>query len=447
MNDNTETSKKLSKQPEEMQDHISKTEAQRSIRKRGENTLRKREKQLRLIVEHQITPLVMIDSQGRYLFANASFCDMMDKTREELLGQNFMSLSHEHDRDAVASEMEKLHKPPYTASFDMRNLTGTGWRWQTWACKAVLDKKGEVAAVVCSGRDSHADREEAELLRENQYLLRQVLDATPAVTFAVDLEGRIILLNKAFEDFYSIIPSDAEGLTLFELYRKLNMPLEELERWFADATHSEAIKAGNLVSSLENVHNRAGNRAWYRVNKLIIVLRNQDKAILVVAENVDEIKQATQALEDQGRDLETKTARLAELNTALKVLLDRRDKDKSELETTSVYSAKNLILPYLEKLRNSGLNESQRTYLDIIDSNIDELISPFSKRLSSKYLDLTPSEIQVANLVKEGKSTKQIAELLNTSIKTAEFHRDNVRKKLGVKNKKVNLRSYLLSLE
>jgi hypothetical protein len=106
------------------------------------------------------------------------------------------------------------------------------------------------------------------------------------------------------------------------------------------------------------------------MRKLLIALRNPDKAILVVAENVDETKQAAQALEEKGKDLETKTARLVELNTALKVLLERRDSDKRELEETIVYSAKNLISPYLEKLRNSGLDERQRTYLDIIESNM-----------------------------------------------------------------------------
>jgi len=448
MNDSSETSEKLSKQLEQAQDNTPETPAQRSSREHRGNRLPETAEQLRLIVEHQPSPLVMIDREQRYVFVNAFFCDMMGKTKEELIGQYTLSFTHEHDRDAAAIEMEKIRRPPYTVSVDTRKLTPTGWRWQSWDCKAVLDEKGGVTATVCSGRDIHADREEAELLRENQYLLRQVLDTTPAIIFAADLEGRIIFLNKACADFYSVTPSDVEGLTLFELHRKLNIPVGEFERWCADAAHLKAIEAGKVVSSLEHVRNRSGDQAWFRVRKLLITLRNRDKAILLVAENVDEMKQAAQTLEERGKDLETKTASLAELNTALKVLLEKRDSDRKELEKTIVYSAKELIFPYLDKLRKSGLDEGQRrTYLDIIESNIDDLISPFARAFSSKYLDLTPSEIQVANLVKEGKSTKQIAELLNTSIKTIAFHRDNIRRKLGIKNQKANLRSYLLSLE
>jgi DNA-binding CsgD family transcriptional regulator len=74
-------------------------------------------------------------------------------------------------------------------------------------------------------------------------------------------------------------------------------------------------------------------------------------------------------------------------------------------------------------------------------------MSPFARSLTSKYLGFTPTEIKVANLIKQGKTTKDIAELSNLSPRTIEFHRDNIRTKLGIKNKKANLRTYLLSLD
>ncbi len=63
------------------------------------------------------------------------------------------------------------------------------------------------------------------------------------------------------------------------------------------------------------------------------------------------------------------------------------------------------------------------------------------------HLNLTPAEIQIANLIKLGKVNKEIAEIKNLSSRTIEFHRNNIRKKIGIKNKKVNLRTYLNSFE
>ena len=105
-----------------------------------------------------------------------------------------------------------------------------------------------------------------------------------------------------------------------------------------------------------------------------------------------------------------------------------------------------LIFPYIEKLENSRLDNKNKTYVDIIRSNLKELISPFGNTLSSKYAILTSTEIQVADLTKHGRTSKEIASLLNVSPKAISFHRGNIRKKLGLVNKKINLRSHLQSL-
>ena len=157
--------------------------------------------------------------------------------------------------------------------------------------------------------------------------------------------------------------------------------------------------------------------------------------------------QLERRVEERTRELRIKSENLEEMNTALKVLLKKREEDKIELEEKVIYNVKELILPFLEKLQRSKLDNRQQTCVDIIASNLNDIVAPFAKTLSTRYLNLTPSEIQIANLVKHGKTTKDIADLLNLSTRTIESHRDSIRQKLGIKNKRANLRTHLMSYD
>jgi DNA-binding CsgD family transcriptional regulator len=107
---------------------------------------------------------------------------------------------------------------------------------------------------------------------------------------------------------------------------------------------------------------------------------------------------------------------------------------------------KELIVPYVKKLKSNRLDDKQKAYMSILESNLNNIVSPFAHKLCSKYTCLTPTEIKTAHLVKDGKTTKEIAELSNSSIRTIESHRLSIRAKMGLKNSKTNLRSYLLSM-
>jgi PAS domain S-box-containing protein len=163
--------------------------------------------------------------------------------------------------------------------------------------------------------------------------------------------------------------------------------------------------------------------------------------------DITERKRAEQALKEKEAELTIKAKNLEEVNTALRVLLKRREEDKGELEQKVLSNVKDLVLPYLERLQKTSLDANQISCVSIMESNLNEIISPFSRKLSSKYLRLTPTEIRVADLVKNGKTTKEIAEFMNLSEKTIQAHRDNIRKKTGIKHKKTNLRTYLSSLQ
>ena len=172
---------------------------------------------------------------------------------------------------------------------------------------------------------------------------------------------------------------------------------------------------------------------------------NGDKVIQCNIRNITDRKQAEEALRKSERELKSKTENLVEVNSALNVLLKRVEEGRIELEEKILSNIRELVLPYIDRLKKTQLSDHQTSYLIVIETNIDSIASSFLYHLKMRYLNLTHREVQVASLVKEGKSNKEIAELLNISVKTVLFHRNSLRNKLGLKRQKANLRAHLLT--
>jgi len=180
-------------------------------------------------------------------------------------------------------------------------------------------------------------------------------------------------------------------------------------------------------------------------------------AAIVIFRDITERVRAEQALQEahhelelrvkeRTRDLQIKTKSLEEMNIAMKVLLKKREEDKTELENNVLTNVKELVMPFVDKFRETQLDGQQKTLLSIIESNLNEVISPFTRRLSLEYLNLTPTEIKIANMTKHGNTSKNIAKVMNISPRTVDTHKKNIRRKIGLEGKRANLRSYLLSL-
>jgi PAS domain S-box-containing protein len=139
----------------------------------------------------------------------------------------------------------------------------------------------------------------------------------------------------------------------------------------------------------------------------------------------------------------------AEVNSALKVLLKYREKDKTDAQNEISSEVTGTILPFLKKLKgeSSGRRQSSRL-ISIIESNLEQLVQSYGRAttLPAAFQQLTRVEMQVASMVRQGLSTKVIAKTLNISPGTVSIHRKHIRKKLGLNEKADNLHSFLLSL-
>jgi len=146
--------------------------------KRMENALKESEEKYRLLVENQTDMVVKFDPDGKVLFASPSYCEVLGRTEESILGNNFLPLVHQEDQKKTHRALDKLHRPPYVVFLEHRLLTMNGWRWIAWADKAIMDEEGELEAFVGVGRDI-TERKLAEdrimrSLQEKELLLREV---------------------------------------------------------------------------------------------------------------------------------------------------------------------------------------------------------------------------------------------------------------------------------
>ena len=123
--------------------------------------------------------------------------------------------------------------------------------------------------------------------------------------------------------------------------------------------------------------------------------------------------------------------------------MEQSKAEKKEIEKNMLNKIEKLVFPYLDKLKERMLDHDEYVYLNIIESNLKEITSHLAPDLFGHFSKLTPTEIQIADMIRTGKATKEIAKLLNLSPTTIATHRQNIRKKLALINKKMNLRTIL----
>jgi len=279
-------------------------------------------------------------------------------------------------------------------------------------------------------------------------LAQTVLDSLSAHIAILDENGVILETNKAWRDFAlkSGMPEDHDDRGINYLAVCEATSGSDADDAGKVAEGIRAVIRGEVAEFLHDYpcHSEDG-RHWYYMRTIRMA---GDGPVRVVAshEEITALKLTEQALQKSQEELIEQKQSLEETNIAMKVLLKQREEDKLDLEKKVLNNVKDLVLPYVEKLKNPRLKARDRTLVDIIDTHLHDIISPLLQRFTNAKILLTPQEMQVASLVKDGKTSKEIAGVLNVSETTINFHRKNLRVKFGLTNQRTNLRSYLLSI-
>jgi PAS domain S-box-containing protein len=443
-----------------------------SERKRAEEALRESNETLRAIINASPLAILAIDPHSKVTMWNPAAESIFGWTEQEVLGQYLplvppdKSVEH-HDLRQRAFRGEKL--TGIEAVRQKKDGTSIDVSFST---APVNDAEGNVMSIMAVLEDITERKRAEESLRESEQRYSSLFKNNHSVMLLIDPESAdIVDANPAACSFYGWSQKELTGKKITDINMLTNEQVfQEMERaksaqrqhfYFRHHLASEKIRDVEVYSGPIMLHGKQllysiihdiskRKQAEEKLRKVHDGLEQRTAELVRLNEKlqqeIEERKQVEQELKKREAELEIRTSELEEVNSALRVLLKRRDEDKTELEEKVLYNVKELVVPYVERLKSGALDAKQTAYVSILESNLHNIVSAFAHKMSSKYLGLTPTEIQIANLVKQGRTTKEIAEILNSSDRTVEFHRKNIRKKIGIVNRKVNLRSHLLSM-
>jgi PAS domain S-box-containing protein len=418
-------------------------------RVRAEEAIRESEERYRTLFESTANPIVVIDTGGNYISCNNAALEFFQCPQDDLLSKNILNFippnKKRHDIEIHKSlwktggSVETEYYIGGNVKFMEMTITPTVWKGKN--------------VVLGIGKDITKRKQAEEALRESERRLADIIDFLPDATLAIDRQGKIIAWNHAIEEMTGVKTEEILGRGGYEyaepFYGERRPILIDLvlkpDKKIEQSYYSFLEKQKDLLIVETWVPHLKGERAflWAKASPLY----DSKGDIVGAIESIRDItarKQAEEALEKREMELEAKTNELEDLNAALRVLLKQREEDRNELEEKVLSNVKVLILPQMEKLKNH-MDLKGMSYANVLESNLKDIISPFAKKLSVKYLNLTNREVEVANLIKEGKTTKEIASFLNVSESAVNVYRYHIRRKLNL-SKKHNLRSYLSSL-
>jgi len=396
--------------------------------------LRNSEAYYRTIFQNTGTVMVVIDEDGSVSLTNAECEKVIGYSQDALEGKR-----------SVFEFVAKDDLKRVQEYFRIRR-TDPGQAPRSYEAKAV-DRYGNVKTVlttvamipgtdksIASFIDITENKKMEAALKESEAKYRNIFINAMEGIFQTGVNGEILSANPSFARLFGYKSPEEMIKTIKDVRYEI----------YADEAQRNEIrrlldKQGFVRNFEVQCRRKDGQRIWISLN--FRVVKDSNNNILFYEGTLVDITERKKIQED----LENKSRSLEETNAALRVLLKQRDEDKTGLEEKVLHNIKELVFPYIDRLK-SQQSSADRVIVDIIESNLNEVLSPFIRSMASRYANFTPKEIQIADLMKKGKTTKEISQILNLSPRTIDIHRYNIRRKLNINKKKVNLQSYLLTL-
>jgi PAS domain S-box-containing protein len=429
-------------------------------------------------------PVFFEDRRGRCLGCNGAFEELTGRTREDLLGK-IVSV-RKRGKPSGTSVGKKDGPIIRTEEGVLTDGQGNSGK-VVFRTAALRDSRGRPAGRVCVVWDMTELRKE-ETLRKSLGRYRTLLDGIEDGYYETDLKGNLTFFNRGLTAITGYSPGEMTGMNyrvfmdrhngnlILDIFREAFRTGRPTRAFDWEIIRKDGTKAvieasislipgeGDRPSGfrgiIRDITKRKGAEKALRESREELK-KNQEELERIVQSRTEKWKETNErllreirerektekSLRERERELNEQSRFLEEVNTALRVILNQRERDQVDFQGNILANVRELILPYLDRLKSDHLSESQRTCIQVIESNLKNILSPFITNTRLNQLNLTHSEIRIANLIRNGKSTKEIAQILGLSERTIEAHRDRIRDKLHLRGKRSNLRAHLVSLD
>ena len=407
------------------------------------DALREAEEKCQAIINNIEDGYYEVDLDGNFTYFNDSMALITGYSRHELIGMNNRQIMDKYNARLVYDVFKKVYDTGLaTKAVDWELVRKDGTRCIIEVSVTLKrDLHGRPVGFLGIARDITQRKRMEQAIKESERRYRTIIENIEDGYYEVDLAGNFTFFNDAMTRIIGYTRDEVMGMN-YKVYTEpyhARQVFEVFNKVYLSGLATQALD-WRLVA-------KDGSRRFIEASvTLKRDLNAKPIGFMGITRDITDRKKYVETLEAREKELEIKTRSLEEVNTTLKVLLERRDADKAALEDTILGKVNDLVIPYLERVRKRTSDKKSLEYLSVLENNLDTITSAFFRKLTTKYANLTSTEIEVSNLVKNGKSIKEIAELMSISGKTVEVHRTNIRKKMGIVNTGTSLRSHLLSL-
>lgn len=401
-----------------------------------ETALRESEERYRRLFEDDLTGDYVATPEGRILACNPAFVAVFNfSNRQEALAANMVSLYANAGEHAVFVSLLRERKKLEHYECVRRRRDGVLIHVVENAV-GLFDERGDLQQIRGYLFDNTARKVAEQALREAEQRYHSLIEFLPDAVLVSD-EDRIVFANPAAARLVGAShPEELVGRSLLEVFHPDQQTAVSLRTQQALQERvpgpPECRKIVRLDSQLVDVE-----------TAVTPIVFDGELCVLRVNRDITARLQAEEALLEKDREVSLQLRKIEKLNTALTTLLEHREQESQRKLESVRATLEKLVLPYLENVKATRLDEEQRILIEVMESNLTNIASSFARQLDSWKMKLTPTEIQVADLLRLGKRTKEIAALLKVSPSAIAFHRNNIRAKLGLTRTPKNLVSYL----